>query len=353
MGIKGLNPFLKKRTTNVFREFYLSELEGTCVAIDTYNWIATVYFNAKKHVVEHTDVFTEELDVQKIKQTFVGLFLEFLREWWNHNIVPVFVFDGEAPIEKMETRKTRRDAQAKTLEKLQNVQAKIKAQDPLFVSDSDLMEWKKCLINVWDVPEDFHANFKAILHYLCLPVLQAKYEGEQLCAMLAREKKVSAVFSTDTDVLVYGGSLLIIGFGPLEYVEGKYIRKCKGTFLESILEELKYTQEQFRNLCILAGCDYNTNMRKVAITTAHKLLERYASIEAFPEKYEKECLRFDRCVALFTPVPSSSLTEESTFTSENKIERLKCGHERLKTLIDTYDYSEKYYYLPKIYANIH
>lgn len=358
MGIKGLNPFLKKKVPSVFENIYLKDLDGTYVAIDTYNWIATTYFNAKKVVVQKTNIVLEDPDMSEIKKVWFGLFLEFIREWFNHNIMPIFIFDGNAPIEKSETRKTRRSYQEKTREKKELLLHKVRNDDPLNISTMDIIELKKCLSRDWDIPLDFHENFKSILRYLQLPFIQAKFEGEQLCSMLAVEGKVSAVYSTDTDNLVYGAPLLITSFKSSEHINGVYVRKVQCVRIASILSELKYTKDKFVDLCILSGCDYNTNIPRVGIITAQKLLDQYEQINNFPSKYNTEVLLYDRCKQLFQQVPSQDLVLETNI-SEMKGELEdhvsldpSSRYLHMKNIIDKYKYQDIFYYIPKLYSNI-
>ena len=58
-------------------------------------------------------------------------------------------------------------------------------------------ELRKLMRNQFKRPEmDF---LKGLLEGIGIPVVQARFEGEQLCAKLCIEGKISAVYSTDTD----------------------------------------------------------------------------------------------------------------------------------------------------------
>ena len=89
--------------------------------------------------------------------------------------------------------------------------------------------------------------------------LQATHEGEQLCAMLAWEGKVDAVFSTDTDLLVYATPLVINDFGKFAYNPETKITEeyYECVQFDGILDSLKISYNTFVDLCIMSGCDYN------------------------------------------------------------------------------------------------
>jgi flap endonuclease-1 len=51
------------------------------------------------------------------------------------------------------------------------------------------------------------------------------------------------------------------------------------SIVHGILDNLKLTQEQFVDMCILCGCDYTTKINGMGPITAHKLISKYGSIE--------------------------------------------------------------------------
>lgn len=130
MGITGLNPLLKRYAPQAFGELSLDKLKGGRVAIDAYNWIHTAYPSAKKDVAKRTDVSKEDIDEEEVFRVWMDLLFDFIKKWVNHSIIPVFVFDGEYPMEKSITRKKRREAQNKTKERMLELQEKIRNTDP-------------------------------------------------------------------------------------------------------------------------------------------------------------------------------------------------------------------------------
>lgn len=312
MGIQGLNRLLKRHASHAFGEITLDQLRGTRVAIDCYNWIHSSYPTAKKAVVYRTDVSKEDPDEDEIFREWMGVLFEFIRNWVNYSITPVFVFDGVAPMEKGDTRKKRRENQQKTKDRMVDARDKIRNSDPLLVTAAMIDDLRKRMVNTRSIADESIEYMKVLLKKLGIPYLQAKNEGEQLCSMLAREGIVSAVYSTDTDNLAYGAPLLITRFSGLKPTSTGYVLKCKCVWYDNILKQLDYTHDKFVDLCILAGCDYNMNMPKIAILTAYKLLNEYQTIDAFPtSKYiHLHVLKHHRCREMFTPIPSESLCEE-------------------------------------------
>jgi flap endonuclease-1 len=309
MTIKGLNPWLKEHAPHALSQITITELSGTRVAIDAYNWIYQQYFQAKKRIIENTNVAVEDPNPEAIFCEWMRLLCEFVKTWVTHSITPVFVFDGEAPMEKGETQKKRQERRQHDYDRLMAKKDFIRKGDSLSYTETDIEELRKYMRNYRDLPKSHLERFREVLREMGLPVVDAKWEGEQLCSMLAREGKVSAVYSTDTDNIAYGAPLLLNGFVESFYTaEGWPIPRFSCVWYDNILLELGYSRQQFVDLCIMAGCDYNRNMPRIAIKTAYKHLNRWASLDNFPpEEYALSCLEYERCRQLFSPVSSGDI----------------------------------------------
>lgn len=348
MGISGLNRLLKRHAPYAFGEITLDQLRGTRVAIDCYNWIHTSYPSAKKTVIYRTNVAKEDPDEDEIFREWMALLFDFIRNWVNYSITPVFVFDGNAPMEKSDTRKKRREDQQKTRDRMLEARDKVRNSNPLLITAVMIDDLRKRMVNTRSIAAESIEYMKALLKKLGIPYLQAKNEGEQLCSMLAREGVVSAVYSADTDNSAYGTPLRITGFSGLKPTSTGYVMKCKCVWHENVLKQLDYTHDKFIDLCILAGCDYNTNMPKIAIFTAYKLLNQYQTIDAFPasEYIHLHVLKHHRCRQMFTPVPSESLIEEGFMEYQrDKLDLLQSHLEQLEIF-------DRQYYLVTLFYKL-
>ena len=97
-------------------------------------------------------------------------------------------------------------------------------------------------------------------------------EADELCAMLVIKKKVWACLSEDMDLFVYGCSRVLRYFSLLNHNVVLYYTK-------GILEELKMDQNEFREICVLSGTDYNINAngdnKSISIYQAIKYFHKY------------------------------------------------------------------------------
>jgi 5'-3' exonuclease len=129
-------------------------------------------------------------------------------------------------------------------------------------------------------------------------VIYAEGEAEKECAVLVNNKIASAVITRDTDILAYGCPLviqsLIIFDNEIDcYIENSDIinDKLVAVSYENILNKLQLNKEEFLDLCILAGTDYNINIEGIGITNAYKLIKKYKNIENII-KYLKTLIKY-------------------------------------------------------------
>jgi 5'-3' exonuclease len=78
-------------------------------------------------------------------------------------------------------------------------------------------------------------------------------EADELCALLVNTNKVWACLSEDMDLFVYGCKRVL-----------RYISLNNQTavlyYTKGILKELNISQNEFREICVLSGTDYNINV---------------------------------------------------------------------------------------------
>jgi 5'-3' exonuclease len=313
MGINGLNPLIKRFAPDAFFTMPIPKLSGKRIAIDANNWMYTNMATARKKVINRTDIVKGEPNIIEIRREWFLATINFILGWLYYNVTPVFVFDGQHPPEKDLTKAKRRDERNARKTKIDALYAQIR-NDPELVSGSLIEELRKELRNYnYILPEDFEL-FRTVLCGIGIPCLQANGDGEQLCSMLCVEGKVAAVFSADTDNLVYGCPLVINKFSDtVSYDEyGNRIGNVECVRLDRVLSGLNIPHSVFVDLCIMSGCDYNKNIPGYAAIKSYTLLQKWGSIDELPRNLNVECLQHVRCREIFKYVPSQSIivTEE-------------------------------------------
>ncbi len=89
---------------------------------------------------------------------------------------------------------------------------------------------------------------QTLCQILGIPFLQSQGEAEVSCVSLQKNGVVNAVYTADSDVLVYGCTKMI-----RRIFNGNIVDVLDHDF---ILQELNLSHEQFVRFCILLGCDF-------------------------------------------------------------------------------------------------
>jgi flap endonuclease-1 len=250
MGIRNLNRFLREQCGDEIKVTPLSELSGKKIAVDI-----SIYMY--KFVSEGTLVENMYL--------MLGLFRYY-------NIIPIFVFDGKPPAEKMELLQKRRENKMEARDEYDKLNASLKLNPDMDASE------KQEINNTMDmlkrtfiyVSKQQIQQVKELIRAYGATYYDAPGEADELCAMLAVKKKVWACMSEDMDMFVYGCPRIIKYLSLLNHTVVLYD-------LVEILNKLGITHTQLREICVLSGTDYNMSSDKCAPTlhTTLKWFKKY------------------------------------------------------------------------------
>lgn len=244
MGIRLLNTFLRKISTQGAYTLSLRALRGKKVVID-----ANIYlyrFLADKSLIEH-----------------MYLMCSILRYY---NIHPLFIFDGTAPQAKKKTlsnRKEKKNMAKHMYKKCQS--ALVHATDPAerhnLLKHMNTLQRKFIYVDALVVKQ-----VKALLDAYGIKYIQAHGEADGLCAALVKKNMAYACFSEDTDLFAYGCPRVL-----------KYLSLLHHTVvmheLPTICNDLSMNFDDFQTMCILAGTDYNES--ELNIFYIYTLFQKY------------------------------------------------------------------------------
>jgi 5'-3' exonuclease len=290
MGVKGLNQLLKRMCGQSHISLVpICNYSGKKIAIDASLYIC----------------------IFKTRQNYVYSIVEFLTLLRENNIHPFFVFDGVAPVEKRHERIERAEKKnaarnrISSLERdlyaykttgelsynLQHLDVKVRKLVPTKISADRIQEYidklKSQILTL--KPQDFD-TMKEILDAFGIPYTNAEGEGEFLCSSLARHGIVETVMTCDTDVLP------CLTPSMITKIEGNYFHV---TTLSDILENLQLTTDEFIDLCIMCGTDFNTNIPKIGPVRAYELIHAYKSIDSIPKDVDISPLSHIRVREIF------------------------------------------------------
>ncbi|XP_036406376.1 probable flap endonuclease 1 homolog [Megalops cyprinoides] len=232
MGITKLCDLIRREAPNSVSYKEISDYTGKVIAVDT-SIVLNQFRTAVPGIHNRNGVNLSP---------FTGLFYRTLH-FLEHDIKPVFVFDGCPPAQKKTVLEKRAKAAGMTGSYRYNpVSTKIQ-------------------------------DCQRLLKLLGVPYIQAPGDGEALCAQLVKEGKVDAVASEDMDTMAFGSNLLI------RQLNAKKSSEVTEYSLPKLLAALKLKYEEFIDLCILLGCDYCEKIQGLGPKKALALIQQHKTIE--------------------------------------------------------------------------
>lgn len=247
MGIQNLMKILREHAPSSISEISAQQLSGKHIAIDAsvsiYQFLATTQ--------------------QDTPSMVIGLFLRTVNLIEN-GITPVYVFDGKPPDIKTETL-ARRELRRK------------KAADQIAASVNDLDRDEEAIRlakQTMKVTPEHVKACKELFDLMGVAYVQAPEEAEAQCVELVKSGRCYAVGSEDSDVLPFGGAVLL---KKLTFCSGKtHAIEIK---LQDVLRQLNLGRTELIDLCIMLGCDFCDNIKNVGQVTAFQLIKQHRSIE--------------------------------------------------------------------------
>jgi flap endonuclease-1 len=260
MGIK-INELVKE----VKRTITFENLHNRIIAIDAFN---TIYqFLA---IIRQKDGTPLKDYDGNVTSHLSGLFYRTIN-FIEHNIKPIYVFDGEPSALKMDIIEERRKVKEEAKEKM------LKAQD-----DEDFTQAKKYAQLTSKLDSDMIDESKKLVLYLGIPIVEAKSEGEAQSAYLVENGDAWACASQDYDTLLFGGERLLRNFA---ISRSKKVKDTTVTLdiefvsLSKFLENFNISREQLIEMGILIGTDFFPGIKGIGQHTALDLIKKFGSLE--------------------------------------------------------------------------
>ncbi len=296
MGINGLNKFIRKHCSGAFDTKSIYDYRGKTFAVD-----ANIYIYKFKFANE---------------SKWLGLFTNFVNTFKQNDIKIFLVYDNKFPIEKnakYQRQKKEKDNANQYVNQLEvdliefekngtqshTFENMIKRYPPGILSYQDMIACEKERLNKRNliVTRKEFQETKAIAAELNVEILVPEYEAETLCSAMCIRKEVDAVLSNDSDVFAYGVPICL---SEMKLVGNEYF--VTEYRFDDILKILELTYEQFRDFCIMCGCDYNSRIKNIGPERAYILIRKYKTLEDI-EKFSGmslDKLNYKRCREIFT-----------------------------------------------------
>jgi flap endonuclease-1 len=228
-------------------------LSGASVAVDAHNWLyryltTTVKFTA-------SEAYTR--DGEEVPN-LVGI-VQGLPKLLEHELTPVFVFDGgttELKRDEIERRREKREAAEERL---------AAARDR-----GDEVEAARLESRTQRLTPVIQETSRRLLDLLDVPVVEAPAEGEAQAAHMARQEAVDYAGTEDYDALLFGAPLTLrqlTSSGDPERMS-----------LAATLDAHDLTWEQLVDVAVLVGTDFNEGLDGVGPATAVDLVHEHGDL---------------------------------------------------------------------------
>lgn len=321
MGIKGLKKVLKKNgyepkslnTKNFLKE---SENKEIVVGIDT-----SIYLYRYKNIFNENYLFG-----------FIGQLTYFL----SNNILPIYVFDGKATMEKegvLEERKETYEKNQKYVDELEMEMINTEEEDMEKILElQEKIEKKKS--GMTKITKDVVENVKKLLDYMGIYYYEYDGEADLFCRYLFEKDLIDYVITEDMDLLTHGCKKVLTGFNtsnkPFEIYE-----------MEKILETMGITQKQFIDICILLGCDYTGTVNGIGPVSSVKFIKKYGNIEKMikqQKSFSYETMDYKSSRKMFTiEVESTKKITRKKIKPKYKKNKI----EEMKTFLNKFNITDK------------
>ena len=228
MGIKSLNSFIKNNCPKSIKTMKLSALRGKKIVIDT-----SIYMYK----------FIRQ------KSLLINFYI-LCQLCISNNITPIFIFDGKPPKEKEKEIQRRSEVKKEAEKKYNDIKNMI--NNVVDINKKELLEEQMAHLEkkFVRVKNKQIRDVKNLFKNMGITYFDAPGEADILCARMVIKKQAYACVSDDMDMFVYGCPRVI------RYLNIN-LEDCCMYNLKSILKKLNMKQNDFTEMCVLSGTDYN------------------------------------------------------------------------------------------------
>nr|KAF6279765.1 exonuclease 1 [Myotis myotis] len=242
MGIQGLLQFIKDASEPI----HVRKYKGQVVAVDTYCWL-------HKGAI----ACAEKLARGEPTDKYVGFCMKFVNMLLSHGIKPILVFDGCTLPSKKEVEKSRRERRQANLLKGKQL-----------LREGKVSEARECFTRCVNITHAMAHNVIKAARAQGVDCLVAPYEADAQLAYLNKAGIVQAIVTEDSDLLAFGCKKVILKMD--QFGNGLEIDQARLGMCRQLGDV--FTEEKFRYMCILSGCDYLSSLRGIGLAKACKVL---------------------------------------------------------------------------------
>lgn len=283
MGIKSLDSIIRNHAGRSISKSSLLKIRNSRVVVDISGIIYKYILGGKNNV------------------DYIKKFKYFHNKFVKYNITAIYIFDGKAPKEKENIIKTRKEKIDKfkneldiCYQDLNNLPNKLnncttfnnyiinkyfeKNEKPRnylvksLVIDKINISIKRNISKTRYMNKDKITELKDFMKENKILYYQSDIEADNICSAFVKKSIANYCISDDTDMFIYGCPNVIrnINF---------YNEEIDIYNLDTMLTTLSIDFPQFKDLCILLGCDYLPRTIGVSPSNILNIIKKYKTIE--------------------------------------------------------------------------
>jgi flap endonuclease-1 len=230
------------------------DLDPGVVAVDAHNWLYRYLTTTVRFTNESVYTTAAGDEVANL----VGI-VQGLPKFFEHDLTPVFVFDGGPSELKADEIAERREAREKLEDQLEDAR-----------EEGDATEVARLDSATQRLTDVIQETSRGLLERLDVPVVEAPAEGEAQAAHMAAHGDVDYVGTEDYDALLFGAPVTLrqlTSKGDPERMD-----------LQRTLDDLDLTREQLVDVALLCGTDFNDGVRGYGPKTALKAVRKHGDL---------------------------------------------------------------------------
>jgi flap endonuclease-1 len=263
------------RELAAIEEVAFEDLPGSVVAVDAHNWLYRYLTTTVKWTSEAAYTTADGTEVANL----IGV-VQGLPKFFEHDLTPVFVFDGAVTELKDDEVQKRREQREQYEDDLEDARER-----------GDQVAISRLESRTQRLTDTIVDTTRELLELLDVPVVDAPAEGEAQCAHMARTDVVDYAGTEDYDALLFGSPLTLrqlTSKGDPELMD-----------LDATLDRHDLSWEQLVDAAILCGTDFNEGISGIGPKTAVDLLHEYGDLFGVLDAREEAIDHADRIRSLF------------------------------------------------------
>ena len=252
-----------------------SELAGDVLAIDAHNWLYRYLTTTVRWTDSDAYTRADGTEVPNL----IGI-VRGLPKFFEHDLSPIFVFDGVVTELKEDEIASRREAKEVAAAAAQEAR-----------EAGEYIEAARYESRTQRLTPVIQETTRDLFDILDVPYLEAPAEGEAQAAHMAKRGDVDAVGTEDYDALLFGAPVTIrelTSSGDPERME-----------LQATLDKHDITREQLVDIGILCGTDFNPGLHGYGPKTALKAIREHGDIYGVMEANDRTVEFADEVRSLF------------------------------------------------------